>query len=103
MSENAVKKQFPVTGLSCASCASNVENKLAGQPGVLSAAVNLASQRATVEYLPSQLRPEDLKQSIVSIGYDLIIDDSANAREELENLQQRKIRSLRKRTVYSLV
>ena len=103
MSENAVKKQFPVTGLSCASCASNVENKLAGQPGVLSAAVNLASQIATVEYLPSQLRPEDLKQSIVSIGYDLIIDDSANAREELENLQQRKIRSLRKRTVYSLV
>jgi len=103
MSENTIRKQFPVTGLSCASCASNVEHKLAGQPGVLSAAVNLASQIATVEYLPSQLRPEDLKQSIVSIGYDLIIDDSANAREELENLQQKKIRSLRKRTVYSLV
>jgi P-type Cu2+ transporter len=98
----SVKKQFPVTGLSCASCASNVELKLSNQSGVIHAAVNLASQIATVEYLPSEVKPEDLKESIVSIGYDLIIDESANAKEELENLQQKKIRSLRRRTFYSI-
>jgi P-type Cu2+ transporter len=87
--EKTVKKQYPVTGLSCASCASNVEVKLNRQPGVVQAAVNLASQIATIEYLPSQVKPEDLKQSIVSIGYDLITDESANARDELENLQQK--------------
>ncbi|HUX94788.1 MAG TPA: heavy metal translocating P-type ATPase [Bacteroidales bacterium] len=100
--EKMVKKQFPVTGLSCASCASNVELKLNNQPGVLNAAVNLASQIATIEFLPSEVRPQDLKESVVSIGYDLIIDESAGAKEELENLQQQRVRSLRVRTFLSI-
>jgi Cu2+-exporting ATPase len=53
--EKTVKKQFPVTGLSCASCASNVEVRLNHQPGVVNAAVNLASQIATIEFLPSMV------------------------------------------------
>ena len=100
--EKTVKKQFPVTGLSCASCASNVELKLNSQDGVVQAAVNLASQIATVEYLPSQVKPSDLKESIVSIGYDLITDESATAKEELENLQQKRVISLRKRTLWAV-
>lgn len=101
--EIPVKKQFPVTGLSCASCASNVEVKLNSQTGVVQAAVNLASQIATIEYLPSQVKPEDLKQSVVSIGYDLITDESASAREDLENLQQKHYRSLKFRTFTSVI
>ncbi|MBI5008931.1 MAG: cadmium-translocating P-type ATPase [Bacteroidia bacterium] len=101
--EKTVKKQFPVTGLSCASCASNVEVKLNSQPGVVQAVVNLASQLATIEYLPSQVKPDDLKESIVSIGYDLITDESANAREELENLQQKNYRSLKFWTLTSVL
>lgn len=100
--EKTVSKQFPVTGLSCASCASNVELKLNKQDGVVQAAVNLASQIATIEYLPSQVNPADLKESIVSIGYDLIIDESASAKEELENLQQKRVISLRKRTLWAV-
>jgi P-type Cu2+ transporter len=101
--EKTVKKQFPVTGLSCASCASNVELRLNNQDGVVQAAVNLASQIATIEFIPSQVKPIDLKESIVSIGYDLIIDESETAREELENIQQKKVKSLRKRTIWSAV
>ena len=100
--EKTVSKQFPVTGLSCASCASNVELKLNKQDGVVQAAVNLASQIATVEYFPSQVNPADMKESVVSIGYDLIIDESASAKEELENLQQKKVISLRKRTLWAV-
>jgi Cu2+-exporting ATPase len=101
--DKSIKKQFPVTGLSCASCASNVELNLNSHPGVVKAAVNLASQIATIEYVPSQVKPEDLKESIVSIGYDLITDESANAREELENLQQRNYKSLKFRTFTSVI
>jgi P-type Cu2+ transporter len=97
-----VIKQYPVTGLSCASCASNVEQNLNKQTGVLKAVVNLASQMATIEFQPSEIKPEDLKESIISIGYDLIIDESAKAKDELENLQQRNARALRQRTLLSL-
>jgi P-type Cu2+ transporter len=98
-----VKKQFPVTGLSCASCASNVELNLNKQPGVINAAVNLASQIATIEFDPSRVKPQNLKESIISIGYDLIIDESSTAKEELENLQQKRIKSIKIRTFLSLL
>ncbi len=100
--EKAVKKQFPVTGLSCASCASNVELNLNKQPGVVSASVNLASQIATIEYKPSLTKPLNLKQSTISIGYDLLIDESARGKEEFENIQQQRVRSLRRRTFFSI-
>jgi Cu2+-exporting ATPase len=100
--EKIVKKQYPVTGLSCASCASNVEVKLNKQPGVVRASVNLASQVATIEYNPALVKPLNLKESVVSIGYDLVIDESARAKEDLENLQQKRIKSLRRRTFFSI-
>jgi P-type Cu2+ transporter len=101
--EKILKKQFPVTGMSCASCASNVELKLNNQPGVVKATVNLASQIATIEYQPSLVKPVNLKESIISIGYDLLIDESSKAKEEFENLQQKRYKSLRTRTFISII
>jgi Cu2+-exporting ATPase len=102
LESESVKKQFPVTGMSCASCASNVELNLNKQPGVIKAAVNLASQVATIEYQPLLVKPQNLKESIISIGYDLIIDESAKAKEDLENFQQTRVKSLRFRTFFSV-
>ncbi len=39
-----------ITGMSCAACAARIERKLARLEGVESAAVNLATGRATVSY-----------------------------------------------------
>lgn len=51
MSETATLKPFdvPILGMTCASCVGRVEKAIKAVPGVLSAAVNLASQRAQVE------------------------------------------------------
>ncbi len=95
-------KQFPVTGMSCASCAANIESTLSRQPGVLKASVNLASQIATLEFDPSIVKPQDLKEAVTSSGYDLIIDESENSREELENLKQERHRSLKNRTILAI-
>jgi P-type Cu2+ transporter len=98
-----IRKQFPVTGMSCASCASNVESTLSKQSGVLFAAVNLASEAATVEYDPEVVQPTALKEVISSIGYDLITDESEKAKEELESLQVKRYRTMRLRTLLALV
>jgi len=97
-----VKKQFPVTGMSCASCASNIETTLKKQPGVVKASVNLASQIATLEFNPSVVNPLDLKEAVSSAGYDLIIDESENAREELENIQHKRYTSLKSRVIWAI-
>ena len=49
---------FGVSGLTCASCVGRVERALTKVPGVLEANVNLANERATVEYLAAKWRRE---------------------------------------------
>lgn len=66
------KAEFRVTGMSCASCVSKVEKALADVPGVMSAGVNLATERATVAYLPGQTGSSDFKRAVEAIGYGVV-------------------------------
>lgn len=80
--ENIVKKSFPVTGMSCASCASSVESMIKSQAGVISASVNFAASNVWVEYNSEVVNPAKLKETIQSVGYDLIIDEHAAKEQE---------------------
>ncbi len=46
------KVELPITGMTCANCAQTIERALKRLDGVVSANVNLATERASVEYLP---------------------------------------------------
>jgi len=89
--ENIVKKSFPVTGMSCASCASSVESMLKSQAGVLVASVNFAASNVWVEYNSGVVDPKKLKETIQSVGYDLIIDEHAAKEQEETALLESKI------------
>ena len=91
-----IKQTFPVTGMSCASCAVSVESMLKAQAGVQDASVNYANATASVSYDPSLAKPIDFKHTIQSIGYDLVIDDTSES--ELEQLREDDYRKLRTRT-----
>ncbi len=101
--KDIIKKQYPVTGMSCASCAANVESTLKKQPGILNASVNLASQTATIEFSPVVILPQAIRESVTSIGYDLITDESGNARKEVENIELSRYKSLRRRTIWAII
>jgi Cu+-exporting ATPase len=60
---------LPVRGMTCASCQARIENALKASEGVASAAVNLATERATIRYFPSIVTVNDLKKIIESQGY----------------------------------
>ena len=96
-----VRKEFPVTGLSCASCAINVESMLKEQKGVTSASVNYANSSAQVEFEPSVVQSEDLKAIIQSIGYDLLIEDDGAAQQEEK--QQKHTKKLKTNTIWASV
>ncbi len=59
-----------VKGMTCASCVARVERALRKQPGVTEANVNLATERASVEYDPAQGDVADLLESIHKAGYE---------------------------------
>ena len=95
---NTIKINFPVTGLSCASCAVSAETILQSQKGVQNAAVNFANSSATIEYSPSIVKPKDLKSAIQSVGYDLIIEESESAKTSLESMKKAKFQALERNT-----
>ena len=61
-----------ITGMHCASCVVAIENAFKKLPGVLSAKVNFASEKAYVEYNPAKVTLEELYQVIRNTGYETI-------------------------------
>lgn len=98
-----VKQTFSVTGMSCASCAVSVETIIQSQPGVIAASVNFANASVNVEYIPTIVTPEQLKESTQSIGYDLVIEDTKEAKDALEDLHRQRLQSLKQKTIWSIV
>ena len=96
-------KQFPVTGMSCASCASGVENVLSAQEGILQANVSFANHMAQVIYTPTVIAPAQMKAVVRSAGYDLVIEETEEAKAALENTKTRDFLDLRTRTISAIV
>ncbi|MEO6818604.1 MAG: heavy metal translocating P-type ATPase, partial [Ginsengibacter sp.] len=100
---NTVKKNFPVLNMSCASCAASSQSTLENLPGVLHAAVNYANGAANIEYVPTITSPEKFKTALQNVGYDLMIDESDSAKDALEELQDKKYKSLKKKTFSAVI
>ena len=64
---------LPVTGMTCVNCANTIERTLKKTPGVSSAAVNFASERAQVEFDPAQVKPTELIERVRKAGYDVTV------------------------------
>ena len=94
------KSIFPVGGMTCASCVSRVEKALSDMPGVISANVNLASEKATVEYT-EQVRIADLRRVVKEAGYEL--GQEAEALEDITTAAQRELQVIRNRFIFSAV
>src|SRR3954468_23364384 len=64
--------ELPIDGMSCASCANRVERSLNEVDGVV-ATVNYATERATVDFDPATVTPEQLVGAVEAVGYGAVI------------------------------
>ena len=76
-----------VTGMTCATCAATVDRALSGLDGVASASVNLATERARVEFDPQKLDIDGIYNAIEDAGYG-VIKESGGGSEELSSLER---------------
>ncbi len=67
--ERRTIKELPIEGMTCASCAQAVEKSLKDLDSVIQANVNLATEKATVEYESDKLTDQDFKKAVASAGY----------------------------------
>jgi Cu+-exporting ATPase len=78
------KAELPITGMTCANCAMTIERTLKRLDGVVGANVNLASERASVEYLPGVVSLLAIQQAIRDVGYDVVVPGEGEAAEDVE-------------------
>ena len=93
----SAKLTISVGGMTCAACVRRVEQALAKVPGVETASVNLATEKATVSYDPTVVAVSDLKTAIVEAGYEFRGTES----EELVDIErvarEREFRGVKRR------
>ncbi|WP_299664140.1 heavy metal translocating P-type ATPase [uncultured Ruegeria sp.] len=85
--------RLDIDGMSCASCVSRIERTLKAAPGVVDAAVNLATNSATVTYAESATEPAVLAKILTEAGYptrpiDTGTADRDNKAKELADLRR---------------
>lgn len=69
MTKDIVKTTIKIQGMTCAACANRVEKELKSTPGVTAAVVNLATQRASIEYDPAKIDTQTLLTAVEKAGY----------------------------------
>ena len=75
------RAEIPVKGMTCASCVARVERAIGRLPGVVSATVNLTTEKAFVEYLPEAVSLARIRQAIREAGYEPL-EGTEEARKE---------------------
>ncbi|SNR71565.1 heavy metal translocating P-type ATPase [Hymenobacter mucosus] len=89
--QEAAKTSLDIMGMSCASCSAAVERALKRAPGVQDARVNLATEKATIDYLPTATNRAVLKEVVRQAGFQVAEprpDTSAQERQALLESQK---------------
>ncbi|GGR07357.1 heavy metal translocating P-type ATPase [Deinococcus ruber] len=93
-----------IQGMTCANCVNRVERALKKVDGVLNASVNLATERATVQYLPSAVSPGQLKAAVRDSGYGVLEAAAGQDRSDVEReAKEREVQALRRSVLFSAV
>lgn len=90
------RTDLKISGMTCAACSARVEKTLSNAPGVYSAGVNLAMERASVEYDPTETSPEKLISLVEAIGYKAQTGET-RFDEDREKIERQK--ETRKQTI----
>ncbi len=83
---------FEITDMTCASCADTVQKALSNLEGVYTANVNLATEKARVEYSPDLVSIEEMRRVIEEVGYG--VESEERGEQEVEEVEKAKNRTL---------
>ena len=93
-----------VEGLSCASCVGRAEAALRAVPGVVSAEVNLATERAEISYLTGAIRAADLRTACTKAGYPASLRGAeVDAAEQTKQRREQEITTLARQVMVAAV
>ena len=102
MEASNAKAVLKITGMSCAACSSKIEKKLSKLSGVSKAAVNLTTEKATVEFDPSEIKISEMIKVIEALRYSAQrAEEITEDREKAE--REKEIRKLKITLIASII
>ncbi|UCF87760.1 MAG: heavy metal translocating P-type ATPase [Nitrospiraceae bacterium] len=94
------KISMPIKGMTCAACVGRVQKSLASLEGVLSSSVNLATEKATVEYIPARVGIRDFRKAVRDAGYDIVeLEQGEDIVEKEKKERERELTKLKTKLI----
>lgn len=99
-----MNKKYKVTGMTCSACSSRVEKCVEKLDGVNTVSVNLLTNSMQVDFDESKLTEEKIADSVIQAGYGMEIPTGkVEKKEEKEDIVEKNIESMKKRTIWSFI
>ena len=99
-----MNKKYKVTGMTCSACSSRVEKCVEKLDGVNTVSVNLLTNSMQVDFDENRLTEEKIADSVIQAGYGMEISTGkAEKKEEKEDIVEKNIESMKKRTIWSFI
>ncbi len=95
--------ELVVEGMTCASCSAAVERAVKKLSGVKSVSVNLTTNRATLEYDPSEVKLVTIKEAITKAGYTPKDIEGENVRDLESERRAKALKNMRNRLIVAVV
>lgn len=99
-----MNKKYKVTGMTCSACSSRVEKCVEKLDGVNTVSVNLLTNSMQVDFDENKLTEEKIADSVIQAGYGMEIStEKSEKKEEKEDIVEKNIESMKKRTIWSFI
>ena len=99
-----MNKKYKVTGMTCSACSSRVEKCVEKLDGVNTVIVNLLTNSMQVDFDENKLTEEKIADSVIQAGYGMEIPTGkSEKKEEKEDIVEKNIESMKKRTIWSFI
>ena len=96
--------EIPIQGMQCASCVQSIEKALLRKRGITKASVNLATEKARVEYIPSETSLAEIKRAIEQTGYKVLDIPPEDELEDVEMIVRvKEYKKLKRRFFIGLI
>ena len=99
-----MNKKYKVTGMTCSACSSRVEKCVGKLDGVNTVSVNLLTNSMQIDFDENKLTEEKIADSVIQAGYGMEIPTGkSEKKEEKEDIVEKNIENMKKRTIWSFI
>lgn len=95
-------KIFSIKGMHCASCVGVIERSVRNLEGVKTCNVNLATEKASVEYDSTKVTEDQIRDAVKNVGYKVEMSERLQEQDETKAEKLRELNSLKIKVVLSL-